>query len=1691
MKTLSRIYANMNVLINQMYVIYTSDSGQKRNSLYKPHVDHFMNQLFDDLKFFVGKVYESNQLIEKQSFYESQIIEQLLSEDTFMIDFLNYLIRSGFDDESHVKNQLQIVQKKMKKKLVQYYKDLLKTETRIVSAKSNRLQKKFAENLKAIQIIKDLNKSNIAISDEDIVNLKKYSGFGGLPHVFDERNEDFSLCRSKLKELVSKTEYEQLKASTLNAHYTPDHIIDFMIDVAKVLGFNKGRIVEPACGNGKILSKLCGIDGCNITALEIESLSAAMASAMNPNANVINSAYEHYSPKEKADLVLTNVPFGNYQVYDKEYNHYGLMIHDYFIVKSLDMLSENGLLIVITSMGTLEKKSRKVLKLINERGRIIGAIRLPNNAFTKIAQTSVASVILVIRRMNDGYENSDFDMTENGDVKYFFEHPKMFIQRNKGSYQNNQYGKPVFVVNGDKEWVADLKKLSASFDKPEYYYLQNNLDNADQETEDNGVIMNPNIKPYSFFVERETVYQRVEDEAVLCTLTGVRYSRLPYLIQLREMVEEIIEVQSTYHDDSKFNQIRFKLNKKYDAFVKQFGFISLKKNHKDFKEDPGFSLIMSLEERDGQDNYVKSSVFSERTIYPKRRLNKCDSVMDALLCSLDQKGSIDFDFIMELTNQSLEIVKEELKDNICFDPISNEYITKLDYLSGNIRKKLEQVELITDDKLKLRQKELLESVLPEEVQAKDIVINIGAFWIPEDIICSFIDFIKEKDTKTAKVIYSPQTGSWYVDVGYMSSVLENTKYGTSRFGFSSVIDAVLNQKPVKLYDTIREDGKEKRVFNEKETLLAREKCDYVSQKFSEWLYRDTNRVKRLQDIYNRLFNSTVKRTYDGRYLTFDGINQNITLRNLQLRGVARSLIDKNVLTDYVVGAGKTFTLIAAAMKLKQLGMVNKTILTVPNHLVKQWNNDFMLLFPRAKVLMTDDKDFTPKMRKRFLSRIATGNWDAIIIPHSSFGKIRMSEDYSREFIQEEIFKVEMAVNALNEREYSRSKSRAVKSLEKTKKNLKVKLERLENITAKDEFLTFESLGCDMLMVDEAHEFKNLIFHTKKGNISGINNSSSQKAYDMYMKVRYIAKKGRGTIFATATPIANSISEMFTMQRYMQQETLDEMGINHFDTWASVFGETVTKLEISPDGNSYRINTRFCKFNNIPELLKLYHSFADVVTKEDINLELPVIKGGKATIVECEPSDELKDYIQSLVKRAERVHSGQVSKEDDNMLLISTDGRKAALDYRLIDPDAPEYMGYKVNIAANEVFERFRRYKHLKLTQIVFCDLSTPKTSGFSVYNELNSLLLAKGVPEQEIAFIHDAKSHSQRLMLYEKVKKGIVRVLIGSTRKMGTGMNAQDRLCVIHHLDPPWRPGDIEQRDGRGVRQGNLCPTFGVEFEILQYVTKQSFDAYSWQILENKAMFINQVKNGSMDRRHSTDDTDLAFSYAEIKALASGNPLVIKKFELESKIKELRMMQSRFNMNQTSIRYRISSLKEETETIRERILQLKRMIKVRKAHGLTDDYQVCDMSYQEKKKAATHIIGLAERLTYRQQREIGRYRGFIMVIKSDFVYGKNTMSVDIKMEDGRCFLELDLPRQSHRFYEKIDDRINGIEEMIKNRESKLTQIASELEICEREKDTKFEREHELITQQLELESIERLLNPEQNQESVSEDGVAS
>jgi hypothetical protein len=915
---------------------------------------------------------------------------------------------------------------------------------------------------------------------------------------------------------------------------------------------------------------------------------------------------------------------------------------------------------------------------------------------------------------------------------------------------------------------------------------------------------------------------------------------------------------------------------------------------------------------------------------------------------------------------------------------------------------------------------------------------------------------------------------------------ENT-LGTKRFSFQNVLDAILNQKEIKIMDIIIEDGKEKRVLNKKETMIAREKKELVLTKFDDWVHKDNERSNRLTNLYNEIFNSNVERKFNGDYLSFKGINLNIVLREIQINAIARIIESKNTLIGHLVGAGKTFTLIAAGMKLREIGLAKKPMYVVPNHLIREWAQKFIELFPNAKVLATEESDFIPKNRNKFLARIATGDWDAVIIPHSSFKKIRMSESYSREFISQEIRAVE---NAILEYENSNSSgTRVIKALERTKKTLSVKLERLEKVEDKDNLLTFEEIGCDLLLVDECQSFKNLAFHTRMSRISGVNNTNSQKAYDMYMKTQYISKHKRGVVFATATPISNSMSEMFTMKRYLQSDYLKKMGLFHFDAWASVFGETVNKLEFSPDGSTYRFKTRFCRFNNIPELMSMFKIFTDIVTDQDVNLPKPKLKGGKATVVLCEPTKELKEYISTLVERAERIHSGSVSKEVDNMLVIVSDGRKAALSEKLFNPFAITGKESKVYKATQNIYQIYKKYDIHKSTQLVFCDLSTPSDK-YNVYDELKEMLIDVGIPAEEIAFIHDYKSFSNREELFVKVRKGKIRVLLGSTQKMGTGMNVQKKLFAIHHLDPPWRPSDIAQRDGRILRQGNENFELGNEVMIFRYVTKESFDAYSWQILENKASFIQQIVNGNSDVRHMSDIEDASLSYAEIKALASGNPLILKKFEVESKIREYELLRKQYIINISSIKIRIySALSKKTE-IGERITKIKEFISIRNSNsneimGLTIKNHV----FKDIKDAAAFIIDYSTIIKVHHTEELLKYKGFKVFIKSSIEYDIIVKSIYISTDNDVKVTKFDIPKVPGFLFKKVDEYINGFEEKIKDLEQRIIDVDKIVEVGEREKGKEFKYENSLKTLRNEINTINHNLGIDKDDAISNEEEV--
>ena len=1380
-------------------------------------------------------------------------------------------------------------------------------ETEKSDGKGFAAKEKFRQNVEAIRTLEKIEGENRIATPEEQEILAKYVGWGGLADAFDETKTNWASEYQELKSLLSAEEYDSARESTLNAHYTSPVIIKAIYDAMERMGFSKGNILEPAMGIGNFFGMLPEkMQESRLYGVELDGITGRIARQLYPNADVKITGFEKTDyPNDFFDVAIGNVPFGQYKVADRAYDKHNFLIHDYFFAKALDKVRPGGVVAFVTSKGTMDKKSPEVRKYLAQRAELLGAIRLPNTAFKENAGTEVTSDILFLKKRDRviDIEPDWVHLCENEDGiamnQYFADHPEMIM--GKMEMVSGQFGMeatctPDTTISLSKQLEKAISHIEGSIDEVEF-------DELDDELAREAIPADPGVKNYSYTIVDERVYYRENSIMKPVDVSETMEQRMKGMVQIRDCTQELIDYQLNEYPEDMIKSKQAELNELYDAFSKKYGLINSQTNKRAFNQDSSYCLLCSLEKLDDEGNFKgKADMFSKRTIKKAEVVTSVDTASEALAVSLGERARVDLTYMSELTGKSEEEVAKELARVIFQNPVTEKWETADEYLSGNVREKLATARVFAENRPEFAiNVTALEGVQPKELDASEIEVRIGATWIEPKYI---EDFMRETfetpdylfDRNLVGVQYSDVTGQWNVkgknaDRG---NSLVNMTYGTSRANAYRILEDSLNLRDTRIFDTIEEDGKEKRVLNKKETMLASQKQEAIREAFKDWVFRDPERRQTLCAKYNELFNSTRPREYDGSHLKFPGMTPDITLRPHQLNAVAHQLYGDNTLLAHCVGAGKTFEMIAAAMESKRLGLCQKSLFVVPNHLTEQWASDFLRLYPGANILAATKKDFEPANRKKFCSRIATGDYDAVIIGHTQFEKIPLSMERQAAMIERQITEIEMAIEAVKAEKGERY---TIKQMEKTKKSLDARLSRLNDTSRKDNVVTFEQLGVDRLFVDESHNYKNLFLYTKMRNVAGIAQTEAQKSSDMFAKCQYMDELtgGKGITFATGTPISNSMTELYTNMRYLQYSTLQKLGLGNFDSWAATFGETQTAIELAPEGTGYRAKTRFAKFFNLPELISLFKESADIQTPD--MLKLPVPEAEYENVV-LKPSEYQKEMVQSLADRAEAVRDRKVEPHVDNMLKITNDGRKLALDQRLINDMLPDEDNSKSTTCVDKAFEIWEETKEQKSAQLIFCDLSTPKGDGtFNVYEDICNKLKEKGVPPEEIAFIHDANTEKRKAELFAKVRSGQVRFLLGSTAKMGAGTNVQDRLIALHHLDVPWRPSDIEQQEGRILRQGNMND----KVKIFRYVTEGTFDSYSWQLIENKQKFIGQIMTSKSPVRSCEDIDEAALSYAEVKALATVNPYIKEKMDLDIQVSKLKLLKA----NHTSQRYRL------------------------------------------------------------------------------------------------------------------------------------------------------------------------------------------
>ena len=1544
-------------------------------------------------------------------------------------------------------------------------------------------KEKFRQNIEAIRTLEKIEGENRLATPEEQEILAKYVGWGGLSDAFDETKANWAAEYQELKGLLSEEEYNSARESTLNAHYTSSVIIQAIYDALEKMGYSKGNLLEPAMGTGNFFGMLPqSMQESRLYGVELDGLTGRIANQLYPKADIKITGFEKTDyPNDFFDAAVGNVPFGQYKVADRQYDKNNFLVHDYFFAKTLDKVRPGGVIAFVTSKGTMDKKNPEVRKYLAQRAELLGAIRLPNTAFQENAGTEVTSDILFLKK-RDRLMNIEPDwvyLTENDDGiamnQYFADHPEMVMGKMEmvsGAYGMESTCMPDTSRSLSEQLQEAVANIEGSIDEIEW-------DDLTEEQNNESIPADPSVKNYSYTVVDDGVYYRENSIMKPVDVPETTKQRIKGMVQIRDCTQELIDLQLDEYPESTIKDKQAELNQLYDAFSKKYGLLNATANKRAFNQDASYSLLSSLEKIDDEGNFKgKADMFTRRTIKKQEVVTSVDTASEALAVSLGEKARVDLAYMSELSGKSEEEVTKELAGVIFQNPVTEKWETADEYLSGNVREKLATAKIFAENRPEYAiNVSALEDVQPKELDASEIEVRIGATWIDTKYI---EDFMRETfqtpeylfDRNLVGIQYSDVTGQWNVkgknaDIG---NTLVNMTYGTGRANAYRILEDSLNLRDTRIFDTIDEDGKEKRVLNKKETMLASQKQEAIREAFKDWVFRDPDRRQVLCKKYNELFNSTRPREYDGSHLKFPGMTPDITLRPHQLNAVAHQLYGNNTLLAHCVGAGKTFEMIAAAMESKRLGLCQKSLFVVPNHLTEQWAGDFLRLYPGANILAATKKDFEPANRKRFCSRIATGEYDAVIIGHSQYEKIPLSIERQTAIIERQISEIELAIETAKAEKGERY---TIKQMEKTKKSLTTRLAKLNDSSRKDNVVTFEQLGVDRLFVDESHNYKNLFLYTKMRNVAGIAQTEAQKSSDMFAKCQYMDELtgGKGITFATGTPISNSMTELYTNMRYLQYDTLQKLGLGNFDSWAATFGETQTAIELAPEGTGYRAKTRFAKFFNLPELISLFKESADIQTPD--MLKLPVPEAEYENVV-LKPSEYQKEMVQSLADRAERVRNREVEPHFDNMLKITNDGRKLALDQRLINDMLPDEENSKAATCVSKAFDIWEKTKEQSSTQLIFCDLSTPKGDGtFNVYEDIRDKLIEKGVPPEEIAFIHQANTENQKSELFAKVRSGQVRFLLGSTAKMGAGTNVQDRLIALHHLDVPWRPSDIEQQEGRILRQGNLNP----KVKIFRYVTENTFDSYSWQLIENKQKFIGQIMTSKSPVRSCEDIDEAALSYAEVKALATGNPYIKEKMDLDIQVSKLKLLKA----NHTSQCYRLEdnitkNYPTQIATMKERIEGYRADIQTYQEHKPVDkdsfSMKIGNRIYTDKKEAGAALIDMCRSAKQPNMAvTIGEYQGFRMKVSYDTFFSKFTINLK-----GQLSHDVEIGADPLGNLQRLSNALEGMTGRMEAVKQKLSNVEHQLETAKIEVEKPFAQEQELSEKLERLTELNALLN---------------
>ena len=1553
-------------------------------------------------------------------------------------------------------------------------------------------KQKYARNIEAIRTLFKLEQEHRGATAEEQQVLSQYVGWGGLSDAFDPGKDSWAKEYTELKGLLSEDEYAAARSSTLNAHYTSPVVIRAIYDAVEKMGFKSGNILEPSMGVGNFFGMLPdGMADSRLYGVELDSITGRIAKMLYPQADITVAGFETTDRRDFYDLAVGNVPFGQYKVNDKAYNKLGFFIHNYFFAKAIDQVRPGGVVAFVTSRYTMDSKDSTARKHMAERADLLGAIRLPNNAFRANAGTDVVSDIIFLQKRDRPADIEpdwvQLGKTEDGFAinQYFVDHPEMVL--GQLTTESTQYGHDLTVAPIEGANLAD--QLAEAVQHIEGQYTAAEVDApdiAEEETTRRTLPADPEVKNFSYTVVDGEVFYRENSVMTQVELSDTAKGRVTGMVELRQIVNDLIEQQLNDYPDEDIQTTQAKLNAAYDAFTAKYGLLNDRRNGRLFEQDSSYYLLCSLENLDEQGQLKsKAAMFTKRTIRPERTVTSVDTPSEALAVSIGEHGKVDLPYMAELLGTPGEYgrITTELSGVIFKDPAADPNDPEAgwqmadEYLSGDVRAKLRMAQFAAETNPEFSVNvEALTKAQPRELEASEIDVRLGATWLDPSIIQKFMTEtfqIPYYLRRAVNVRYSPYTAEWRVEgktATGRGDIISSETYGTSRANAYKILEETLNLKDVRIYDTIEDaDGKPKRVLNKRETMLAQQKQQVIKDAFANWVWQDPQRRIALVKQYNELFNSTRPREYDGSHIKFVGMNPEITLREHQRNAIAHVLYGGNTLLAHEVGAGKTYEMAASAMEAKRLGLCQKSLFVVPNHLTEQWASEFLNLYPNAKLLVARRKDFETANRKKFCARIATGDYDAVIIGHSQFERIPLSFERQERIIQEQIYETLAAINEL--KAYA-GENFSIKQMEKTRKTLETKLEKLRSDERKDDVVTFEQLGVDRLFVDESHAFKNLFLTTKMRNVAGLSTSEAQKSSDMFGKCRYLDEitGGRGVVFATGTPVSNSMTELYTVMRYLQYSTLQQKKLTHFDCWASTFGETTTAIELAPEGTGYRARTRFAKFFNLPELMSMFKEVADIKTSDQLHLPVPE---AKFETVVAKPSDLQKEMVQELSKRAARIHSGTVDASEDNMLCVTNDGRKIGLDVRLMNPMLPDDPNSKLNVCVQNVLKIWEEGKDQKLTQLLFCDLSTPKNDGnFNVYEDIRKKLVAAGVPENEIEFIHNADTEAKKAALFSKVRSGDVRVLLGSTAKMGAGTNVQSRLVAVHHLDVGWKPSDMTQRNGRIIRQGNM----NKEIEVFNYVTEGTFDSYLFQTLENKQRFISQIMTSKSPVRSCEDVDEQALSYAEIKALCAGNPLIKEKMDLDVQVAKLKVLKADHQSQKFRLQDKLlTKFPADIQEANAHIAGLKSDAQLAAAHPQGKE-EFCGMvikgvAYDEKKTAGERLMLACSELPNAEEKVIGNYRGFELSLRFDAF--RTEYQALLK---GRRKYTVPLGNDPLGNIIRLDNSLNNFPERITSAENELDTLHQQQAAAQIEVEKPFPQEEELAEKSARLAELNAQLD---------------